>query len=179
TLFFKEDDPDTEDVDESTQVETRLPPGIRIPLDNDFFQTNILDMEGKPELLNLSNFRNFFRGIHLSGTGMEELMFLLDLTEANITMTYEYQDYDAEEETVVTAEKDFVLNLLARTQSGVSGNAGNVFENEACPTDIASSLDNGENASRIYVKGGGTLAEIRLFDELENGGSQKIGRAHV
>lgn len=174
TLFFKEDDPDTEDVDESTQVETRLPPGIRIPLDNDFFQTNILDMEGKPELLNLSNFRNFFRGIHLSGTGMEELMFLLDLTEANITITYEYQDYDAEEETVVTAEKDFVLNLLARTQSGVSGNAVNVFENEAFPTDIASSLDNGENASRIYVKGGGTLAEIRLFDELENGGSQII-----
>lgn len=173
-LFFLEDDPDTEDVDESEQVGTRLTPGIRIPLDNDFFQTNILDKEGQPELLNQSNFRNFLRGIHLSGTDMEQLMFLLDLTEANITITYEYQDYDTEEETVVTAERDFVLNLMLSSSAGISGNAVNVFENEAFPSDIASALDNGENASRIYVKGAGTLAEIRLFDELENGGSQII-----
>ena len=40
--------------------------------------------------------------------------------------------------------------------------------------EIAGLLDNGENASRIYVKGGQTLAEIRLFDALENGGSDVI-----
>ncbi|RIV70748.1 DUF4270 domain-containing protein [Flagellimonas aequoris] len=176
-LFFKEDDPDTEDVDESTQVDTRLNPGIRVPLDKDFFQQNILDKEGEAELLNQSNFKNFLRGIYLTGTGMDELMFLLNLTEANITITYEYQDYDTEAEDTVTAEKNFVLSLLtSNSTTGIVGNAVNVFENEVLPSDIASALDNGENASRIYVKGGVTLAEIRLFDEAENGGAEIINQ---
>src|SRR5690606_33901160 len=54
-FYYKEDDPETEDVDETEQVETRLTPGIRIPLDNAFFQTNILDKEGQSELLTESN----------------------------------------------------------------------------------------------------------------------------
>ncbi len=176
-LFYKEDDPETEDVDESTQVDTKLNPGIRVPLNPDFFQQNILDKEGQSELLSHSNFRNFFRGIYLSGTDMDELMFLLDLTEANITITYEYQDYDTSEETIVTGEKDFVLNLMtASSTTGVSGNAVNVFENEMLPTSVVDALDNDTNASRIYVKGGVTLAEIRLFDEAENGGSDIINQ---
>lgn len=172
--FFKEDDPETEDVDESREVETRLTPGIYVPLDNAFFQTNILDKEGQPELLNEANFKNFIRGIHLSGTDMDELMFLLDMSRATITITYEYQDWDAENETVVPAEKNFVLGFLASTNSGIDGNAVNVFEGGPLPSNIADALDNGENASRIYVKGGVAMAEIRLFEELENGGSQLI-----
>ncbi|MEO0901608.1 MAG: DUF4270 family protein, partial [Bacteroidota bacterium] len=42
-ITFQEDDPDTADVDESNVVDTRLNPGLQIPLDNEFFQTNILD----------------------------------------------------------------------------------------------------------------------------------------
>ncbi|WP_127137325.1 DUF4270 family protein [Flagellimonas oceanensis] len=172
-----EDDPET-DVDESLEVTSRLAPGIHVPLDNAFFQENILDKEGQTELLSQSNFRNFLRGIHLSGTNADDLMFLLDLTQANITITYEYDDYDSEADEIVTAERDFVLSFLSgNAQSGISGNAVNVFENEMFPNpDIANALDNGENASRIYVKGGQTLAEIRLFDEMENGGSDIINQ---
>ena len=173
-LFYGEDDPDTEDVDESTQVESNLPPGIRVPLNPDFFQENILDKEGQAELLSQSNFNNFLRGIHLTGTDMEDLMFLFDLSEANITITYEYTDYDSEGETTTPAEKDFVLSFLVSDSNGVAGNAVNVFQNEALSPEIAGLLDNGENASRIYVKGGQTLAEIRLFDALEHGGSDII-----
>ena len=76
TVVMAEDDPDT-DVDESkTVVDDRIPPGIHIPLNPDFFQQNILDKEGQSELLNNSNFKNFLRGVHLTGTDMEELMFL-------------------------------------------------------------------------------------------------------
>ncbi|WP_437396361.1 DUF4270 family protein [Flagellimonas lutimaris] len=175
-LIYAEDDPETEDVDESqTVVDSRVPPGIRIPLNPDFFQQNILEKEGQSELLSQSNFRNFFRGVHISGTNMDELMFLLDLTEANITITYEYDDFDPETQETAIAERDFVLSFLSGSaQSGISGNAVNAFENEIFPTNVASALDNGENASRIYVKGGGTLTEIRLFDEIENGGSNII-----
>ena len=176
-LIHPDDDPETEDVDESkTVVDGRIPPGIRVPLNPDFFQQNILDKEGQPELLSDSNFKNFLRGVHISGTDADELMFLLDLTEANITITYEYDDYDPETEETVTAEKDFVLNFLVSSQAGVSGNAVNVFENEMLPPEIENALDTGENASRIYVKGGTTLAEVRLFDEVENGGSEIINQ---
>ncbi|MEZ4809600.1 MAG: DUF4270 domain-containing protein [Allomuricauda sp.] len=174
-LFFADDDPETDDVDESqTVVETRLNPGIRVPLDKTFFQENILDKEGQPELLSRNNFYDFFRGIQLSGTSAEELMFLLDLTQATITITYEYDDYNATDEVTETAEKDYVLNLLLSSNGVVSGNAVNSFVNEPFPVDIANALDNGENASRIYVKGAGTIAEIRLFDEIENGGGNII-----
>jgi len=176
-LIYAEDDPDTEDVDESqTVVDSRIAPGIRIPLNPDFFQQNILDKEGQPELLSSSNFKNFIRGIHLSGTDMDQLMFLLDLTEANITITYEYDDYDPETEETVTAEKDFVLNFLESSQAGIFGNAVNVFENEMLPPEIENALNSGENAPRIFVKGGTTLAEVRLFDEVENGGSAIINQ---
>jgi hypothetical protein len=173
----EEDDPDT-DVDESkTVVDDRIPPGIHIPLNPDFFQQNILDKEGQSELLNDSNFKNFIRGVHLTGTDMEELMFLLDLTQANITITYTYDDYDPEAEETVTAEKDFVLNFLINSQqTGVTGNAVNLFEDEMLPPEVLNDMNNGENASRIYVKGGATLAEVRLFDELENGGADIINQ---
>ncbi|WP_190810091.1 DUF4270 domain-containing protein [Flagellimonas sp. S3867] len=174
-LFFNEDDPETDDIDESTTVRTRLNPGIRVALNNDFFQTNILDKEGQSELLSQANFRDFLRGIRISGvTDTEKLMFLFDLTQANITITYNYQDYNATDDVIETAERDFVLNLLINTNGIVSGNAVNTFTNDPLP--IANELDNGENASRIYVKGAGTFTEIRLFDEAENGGGDLINQ---
>src|SRR5690606_12869833 len=173
-FYYKEDDPETEDVDETEQVETRLTPGIRIPLDNAFFQTNILDKEGQSELLTESNFRNFIRGLHLSGTDMDELMFLLDISRATITIDYEYQAWDTDENAVVTAEKSYVMSLLSSTTNGIQGNAVNVFQDDPLPTDLAAALDNGENAPRIYVKGGVAMAEVRLFDMLENGGASII-----
>ncbi|MFC4220893.1 DUF4270 family protein [Flagellimonas marina] len=178
TLIFAEDDPDT-DVDESeTVVATRRPPGIRVPLNPDFFQENILDKEGQPELLSQSNFANFFRGIHISAadTDLEQLMFLLDLTEANITITYEYDDYNTEDGEVETAERDYTLNLLAVSNNSFVGNAINIFEEDPLMPDIEGALDNGENASRIYVKGAKTLAEIRLFEETLNGGGAIINQ---
>ncbi|NNE77835.1 MAG: DUF4270 family protein, partial [Pricia sp.] len=44
----------------------------------------------------------------------------------------------------------------------------NTFINEAFPSEVSDNLDTGENASRIYLKGGaGTYAEIKLFDETD------------
>lgn len=163
----KVDDPDT-DVDETKQVGDRIPPGLRIPLDTAFFQ-EILDKEGQSELLSQANFNDYFRGINISGVDMEELMFLLDLTQANITITYNFQDYNTTEEEVETVERDFVLNLLVNSGGGLIGNAVNTLTDEVFPAEISNALDNGENASRIYVKGGpGTVSEIRLFGEDED-----------
>jgi hypothetical protein len=46
-VIYKEDDPDTDDVDESEEVKERLTPRLRLPLDKDFFQRKIIDHEGR------------------------------------------------------------------------------------------------------------------------------------
>jgi hypothetical protein len=183
-LFFKEDDPETEDVDESTEVDTRLNPGIRVKLDNQFFQDNILDKEGGSELLSQSNFTEFIRGLHFEVTQADEnLMMLLNFGAANITMTYEYDDWVANTETEDTddgsiekKEREFSFRLITTSQNGAfTGNAVNTFIQGDYPGEILSTLDNNTNAERIYLKGGsGIFSEISLFDEM--GGTDQISQ---
>ena len=169
-VFNEEDDPDTE-IDETLQVASRMNPGIMVPLDNDFFQTNILDKEGQSELLSEANFNDFFRGIRITAESTdttEDIMFLLDLAQATITITYEFQDFDLVDEVAETEQRDYTLNLLQNLNNQIFGNAVNTFEDEALPGNISGSVDTGENASRIFLKGGtGVMSEILLFSDEE------------
>ena len=161
TIIFREDDPDTE-IDESLEVDQRLQPGIRVPLDIDFFQQNIIDNEGGSPLLSSANFTEFFRGIHLSVS--DDILILLNLTQGNITINYEYDGFDeGEPETV---RDRYTLTLITGGDiAPIAGNAVNTYNNDALPPNIASELDTGENASRIYLKGGsGIFAEVALFE---------------
>lgn len=175
-LIFQEDDPETEDVDESEEAPTRLAPGIRVKLNNAFFQENILDKEGASELLSQANFSEFFRGVHLSVP--DDILLLLDLTQGNITINYNYKSVTSStDSTVIDNERDFVLYFIRRDSStGTAiGNAVNSFVNEAYPAEIENSMDTGENASKIYLKGGaGSYAQIKLFDE--SGGAEIINQ---
>lgn len=171
-IFFGEDDPDTEDVDESKTVTSRLDPGIRVELNKDFFQDNILNKEGKSELLSQTNFKDFFRGVHISiPPNADDIMFLLNINGAHITINYEYDKVntngtsdDTSDDTVEKEKSSFQMSL-----SGTNGNTVNTFVNEDYPTDIADKMDVETNADRIYLKGGaGSYAEINLFDT-ENG----------
>ncbi len=173
-LIFPEDDPDTEE-DESENAPERLQPGIRVSLDPAFFQQNILDKEGQSELLSQSNFKEFLRGLHLSVAPVtDELLFLFDLTRANITINYEFEKEVDEE--IVTEEDSFTLNFITGgVNSPIAGNAVNTFINEAYPAEITNRLDTGNNASRIYLKGGaGAYAQIKLFDP--NNGEEIINQ---
>ncbi len=174
-LIRNEDDEDTEDVDES-ETFTKLQPGIRVALNNEFFQNNILDKEGDSELISQSNFTDFIRGLHFSivdETG-NDVMFMFDLKSSNITMTYSYTNYDTngttddltDDNPNNVLETDFTFSFLSQLTSGVAGNAVNTIITENYGPQILQALDNGENASRIYLKGGpGTYAEINLFEE--------------
>ena len=169
----KRDDVSTEDVDESTQF-NYLAPGIRVALDKDFFQENILDKEGSTELESQANFKEFLRGLHFSlSSGGNDVMFLFDIKSANITITYNYDTADsAGAVTEQAGQKDVVLSFVRDSFNsqnqflGTDGNAVNTFINEAYPSEITDNLDTGENASKIYLKGGaGAFAEVKLFDE--------------
>ncbi|APQ17090.1 DUF4270 domain-containing protein [Maribacter hydrothermalis] len=174
-LIRNEDDESTDDVDESLTF-SKLPPGVRVTLNNDFFQQNILDKEGSTELLSQSNFTEFIRGLHFSieDQSGNDVMFLFDLKDANVIMTYNYTSYDTNSTIDDTSddtpneikEKDFLFSFLSQVQNGpVNGNAVNTIITENYSPQITETLDNSENASRIYLKGGpGTYAEINLFE---------------
>ncbi len=184
-LFFKEDDPETEDIDESEEVETRLAPGIRVALNADFFQSTILDMEGSSELFTAANFSDYFRGIHMSIPGGHEMLLLLDITQATITINYEHDSIDTKgttdtsDDEATKLNKSYQLRLITRsTQNNITttnGNAVNTFINEAYPASISDNLDTNANAERIYLKGSaGIYSEIKLFDE--NNGQEIINQ---
>lgn len=168
----RRDDTTTADVDESTQFNF-VNPGIRVALDKDFFQTNLIDKEGSVELLSQANFTEFLRGLHLSLASSEHYL-LLDLRQANIVVSYSYDSVDtnstatdASDDEIVKRQSDFTLNFLSgnTTTGAISGNAVNTFNNADFPTDIAEKLDTDENASKLYLKGGaGSYAELNLFD---------------
>jgi len=173
-LTFNEEDPDTE-LMESNTIDQRLNPGIRIRLDPTFFQQNVLDREGASELLSQFNFNDFLRGLLFRATPTvgDDLLMLFDLTQANITINYEFDDFvagsDGEDDAIVVEQNQVVLNFLVNTQNAINGNAVNTFIDEVFPTEVENSLDNETNASRIFLKGGsGTYAELHLFEE-DNG----------
>lgn len=166
TLIFTEDDPDTEDEDESLESPEVIEPGIRVPLDLSFFQTNIMDKEGMSELISNSNFKNFLRGLHLSVTPLtDDIMLLLDLRNANITISYEYDRIV--DEVMEKGEREYTLSFITgQGNAPIQGNAVNTIIAETYPPEVADNLDTGNNDSRIYLKGGpGTYAEIKLFDD--------------
>lgn len=170
-LTFKEDDPDTE-ADESLLVDERLSPGIVVTLDSLFFQENFLDMEGSFELLSNSNFKDFIRGIHLTLTPaqQQQMMILFDLTRARLTVFYDYDKKDGTD-AIVTEKGKYDLRLLrgGGTQP-VVGNAVNTIIKADYPAEVQNALASQENAPSIFLKGGGgTYAEIDLFDTLGGG----------
>lgn len=175
-VFFQEDDEDTEDIDESTLIDPArtLAPGLRIPLNIDFFQQKILDQEGSANLLSQSNFLEFFRGIQISIDPSDEMMLLFDLTEANITINYEYDDLntngtteDTTDDFIERNERSFGLNLVTPGPIGnIFGNAVNQYTYENFPADIENAIASGTDDSRIYVRGGaGTYTDIDLFGD--------------
>lgn len=175
-LLPNEDDPETSDVDESLTFD-KVNPGIRVELDSTFFTDNILKKEGGLELLSQANFNEFFRGIHLSIEPLagDNHYLLLDLRQATLGLTYEYDrvdtngtQLDRDDDVIVTEESTFTMNLLRGDNTGnVTGNAVNTFLKDDLPVTIANDLDTPENASRIYLKGAGsTFAEINLFDQV-------------
>lgn len=165
-LFYNnEDNPDTEDVDESLTLSSRQNPGIRVPLNSDFFQRYLIDQEGSDNLISQSNFATYFRGLHLSLAEEDQIMLLLDFTKANIVVNYTYDSYDAEGLRTEN-QSQYTLSLLTGGGNNpIIGNAVNTFSNSNYAAEVLSALQNQENASRIYLKGGaGVYSELSLFN---------------
>lgn len=146
-LFFdNEDDPDTEDVDESQNVSSRFSPRIRLELDSQFFQERILDKEGDEVLENQELFRDYLRGIYIEmDHPSDNLKMLLNTLEGDITIVYDFDKYNGETEAIEVEKDSFSLTL--------QGKAINIYNEEVYPQNIADAFTAGENADRLYLKG--------------------------
>ena len=166
-VIYKEDDPDTDDVDESTQVKERLTPRLRIPIDKDYMQSKIIDMEGNIDLSNQDNFNMYFKGLFLSAYDFSDpLLLILNYADASINIVYEYDKYnrndttdDTSDDTIDREKKTFKLNL--------TGNQINILKQDPLSPEISKALNsNSEDLKRVYLRGGeGIMMEIDLFDD--------------
>ena len=166
-VIYKEDDPDTDDVDESTQVKERLTPRLRIPIDKDYMQSKIIDMEGNIDLSNQDNFNLYFKGLFLSAYDFSDpLLLILNYADASINIVYEYDRYnrndtpdDTSDDTIDREKKTFKLNL--------TGNQINILKQDPLSPEISKALNsNSEDLKRVYLRGGeGIMMEIDLFDD--------------
>ena len=170
-IQYLKDNSDTE-VDESLQIDYRQPPGLRLELNKDFFQTHLLSQEGRDPLLSQSNFADYFRGLHISIPEEHNLMMLLDLTQAKIRVEYLYSGIDADGNQT-GKEGVYTLDVLGLNTSGVIGNAVNTIKREN-PAALNQALAAGAD-QKIYLKGGnGVFAQVQLFGA--DGGADMIAQ---
>ncbi|HET8753182.1 MAG TPA: DUF4270 domain-containing protein [Salinimicrobium sp.] len=150
--------------DEGKKDTVALTPRMRLRLSKEFFQSNIIDMEGSPELSTNNNFSNFLRGIYfktesIDGDGNMMLLNLAD-AEAGITLYYTSKVADSKD-----VDEDDDRTELIDQSSSFKLNFGptkvNTFEQEVPEID----------SENIYLKGGeGVMAVIELFSGPDSDG---------
>lgn len=151
----------TEETGETDTI--RVSPRLRAHLPVQFFQENIINKEGSPELYNNNAFKNFIKGLYfkaepVNGAGN---MMLLDFghEDAGIVLHYtvfpESDDEDNEGE-----QRSYRLEF--------GNNIVNTFSQEM-PSQIASEISGSNTppgAENLFLRGGeGSMAVIELFED--------------
>lgn len=140
--------------DEDDVLIGRQAPSFRLNLGVGYWFNKIIEMQGEPELSNLNNFRDYFRGIYFKVESISPSgnMTLLNLGSSNANITLYYtKDNDLGEENRLDAT--YVLNF--------TGNRVNFLSNDF--TIQPGDETNGDESLRL--KGGqGSIAEVKFFN---------------
>ncbi|MDA9107386.1 DUF4270 family protein [Flavobacteriaceae bacterium] len=166
-VFYNEDDPETEEDDESETVKERLTPRIRVALDNSFFQSKILNNEGLSDFANAENFKLFLKGIIIDAYDFSDpLLMILNFSEAEIRIVYDYQKYNKNDTDDDTSD-DVIESIEANYKINLNGIKLNSFKHDSYPLSVTNAInDTINNPETIYLKGGeGVMAEIELFKD--------------
>ena len=165
---YTEDDPDTPDVDETTQVETRLTPRLRIPLDHRFFQRRLIDLEGTEALSGNASFYQAMRGLIVRADDFsDDLYLLLNTQNAELKIVYNYDVNntqgtadDTSDDTIDKAEREFVMRL--------GGNQITTLKNPAFDAAVLQRIEaskNNEPTDKLFIQSSRLHAKIRLFSD--------------
>ncbi len=158
---YSKDDPETSDIDETTQVETRLSPRLRIPLDSNFFQEKFFDLEGSDALSDTEAFNKVMRGFVIRADNFsDDLYMLLDIQNGEIKIKYEFDDYNTQTTLIDKVERELTLSL--------GGNQINTLKNSAFEEAIEQrivSSKNSEPTDKLYIQSSRLHGKIRLFED--------------
>ncbi|WP_299128498.1 DUF4270 domain-containing protein [uncultured Winogradskyella sp.] len=147
-----------ENEDGDQQLLERVPPGLRLKLDPEYWQGKIMDEQVQPFLSSQNVFSEYFRGLYFKVEPVNENGSFLILNfasqNANITIYYKRSNLltDDEEDRERTS-----LNF------SFAPNRVNFFNNE-----FTTPINEGEPSTgdaRLFLKGGeGSVAKIKLFN---------------
>lgn len=165
-LNFAEDDLASEDIDETTLIETRLSPRLRIPLNKNFFQKNLIELEGTNFLLDDATYQKRMRGIIIRGDNFSDnLYMLLDIQNAEINVKYVFDDYntqgtldDLSDDIIEKRERNLTLTLGNTRINSLKNSAFN----SAIKNRIEASLNN-QPSDKLFVQSSRLHGKIRLF----------------
>ena len=163
-VLYNEDDPTT-DPDELTQVNYFETPRIRIPLDTEFFQRSVMNLEGSEKIVNQANFNNFFKGIIVRAENFsDDLYMMLDIFNARIVLEYNYNSYntngtdDVSDDSIDRKKTSSIIPL-----GGVTINLyDQVNFDQKILTEVNSSAEN-IPSEKIYLNGSKFISKLKLF----------------
>ena len=176
-FYYDEDDPDTPDIDETSQVENRLTPRLRIPLDPIFFQEKLIDLEGTESLLSEISYQKEMRGLIIRGENFSDnLYMLLDIQNAEIKISYEFKDNntqgtleDLTDDTIEIIERNFSLSLGSTFL--------NVLNNEIFESSINKRIADSKNnipTDKLFIQSSRLHGKIRLFSNEDPNVNQQL-----
>lgn len=100
----------TRDSDNGALFTTTVP-GIRIELNKDLFQNKIINMKGKPELMDAANFIRHFRGLRVSVQEDDGYLFQFNPNDMELIMYYKSEK--TENGTTTTPQSTYTFALGA------------------------------------------------------------------
>lgn len=156
------------------ETTTKSAPGIYLKLNKDFFQKKIIDGFNQNKLVSNNVFQEYFRGLYFkveasdtepNGNGLA----MINFSGGKITIKYEQDNNDDDDETDVIEKKTLELTLTGNTVC---------LTNQERTTDYLNALTSADAAQgdeRLYINGGaGSMAIIDLFGRDENGQSAEL-----
>ncbi|MDA9818542.1 DUF4270 family protein [Flavobacteriaceae bacterium] len=164
-VFYTEDDPATEE-DELTQVNFYETPRLRVPLDVNFFQRTIINLEGSENIVNQANFNNFLKGLIVRAENFtDDLYMMLDISNSRIVLEYDYNSYN------INGTYDDVSDDTIEIKKGSSvipfgGVTINIYDHENFDPKILAEVNtSAENipSEKIYLNGSKFISKLKLF----------------
>lgn len=152
-------------VDGAQVVDTRSAPGMRLKLNNQFFQDKLFGSGAAGKLVNNDVFKRYFNGLYLKADNADSSPNEGSLASLNIKLGKIIVTYNV---SITSATGDVTIK---EKKIGISlgGNSVNLFENDyntGYTTQVTSATNATTGDYRLYPKGGaGSMAIIELFGE--------------
>tara|TARA_B100000686_G_C16806808_1_gene991746 strand:+ start:24714 stop:26465 length:1752 start_codon:yes stop_codon:yes gene_type:complete len=166
---YLEDIPETEDIDETTKVEFRYSPRIRLELKPDYFQENFIDLEGSTNLKNIANFQQHIKGVIIQTTNFtDDIYLLLNFDNAAIKVNYEYDSYNDKGTTTDASDDEIIRESSSYdiTLGGIRINNLNKSGHDPIISLAIAESNSGIPQEKIVIQGGQFFSRINLFDAI-------------